>query len=168
MAVKTTPMTAAMVAGATTATATLTVAVLLAVAKPDDFARRIAAVEQGLDAAAHRVGSRGARVDVPPGAVCSLPPTEAAARIRAAVSGAASAAALAVERLEVTPRPDERGLSPYDVDFSGNGSYEAAVTAVSGLEAARPMLFIETADLVSRTSAVSLQIRGRVFCAASQ
>jgi len=168
MAAKTPPMTAAMVAGATVLTATVTVMALVAVAKPRDFAARTAAVAAGLDAAARRVGPRGAALDLPPGALCTLAPPEAAARIRAVVSGAAAAARLDVESLEVTPRPDERGLSPYEVRLAAGGSYEGAVATLAGLEAARPMLFIETADLVSRTSSVNLQVKGRVFCAASQ
>ena len=51
--------------------------------------------------------------------------------------------------------------------FETIGSYEDAMALLSDLDAVRPTLFADTVDLVSKTSAVSLQFSGHFYCSTS-
>lgn len=61
----------------------------------------------------------------------------------------------------------ERGVTPIGLKVEVNGSYQAALSLLDALSARRPMVFVDTIDLVSKASTVTLTIQGRVFCVAS-
>lgn len=158
-------MRPALVAGAAVVGAAAMAATLVAVARPSRFDARLAAVEAGLDAAARRIGPRGAGLS--PGDVCRLAPAAAVAKVRADLTAAASAGRLAVEEASVAPLAGTGGLTPYEVRLVAKGPYEGVAATLAALTVARPAVFVETADLSSNVSSVTLQLKGRVFCATS-
>jgi hypothetical protein len=136
-------------------------------ARPADRAARLAEVERKLD----RIETlqRGATDDgptYPRGAICREGVGRGVGvveqKLRAQL-GQAKLAAIAFE--PSTPVGDS--LLAVKFRFEAVGSYEDAMTLLRGLDAARPTLFADSVDLVSKTSAVSLQFSGHFYCSTS-
>ncbi|SFJ79879.1 hypothetical protein [Caulobacter sp. UNC279MFTsu5.1] len=154
---------AAMIGGAA---AIVTATGLSALARPDDRAVRLAQVERKLDRieTLQRGGDGGPAY--PRGAICREgvgPGAGAVERKLRAGLGQAKLAAITFE--PSTPVGDS--LLAVNFRFETIGSYEDAMALLSDLDAVRPTLFADTVDLVSKTSAVSLQFSGHFYCSTS-
>jgi hypothetical protein len=142
------------------------VAGLVALAKPRDFEARVAQVEAQTAEAATLLAGRSGTKAYPAGAVCPEASPAEAAKLQAQLAQALGAAQLEPARLEIQPGAASRGLAPLAFEVEAGGSYEAAMAGLQQLSALRPMVIVDTADLVSRTSSVTLAISGRVYCSA--
>jgi hypothetical protein len=155
---------AAMIGGAM---AIVTATGLSALARPADRAARLAELERKLDRieTLQRAASDGGPT-FPRGAICREGVGRGAGlveqKLRARL-GQAKLAAIAFE--PSTPVGDS--LLAVNFRFETVGSYEDAMTVLSGLDAARPTLFADSVDLVSNTSAVSLRFSGHFYCSTS-
>jgi hypothetical protein len=145
------------------------VAELSAMAKPRDYDARVAAADEK----AHRL-QRVLRANAPNGpfgwdAICRQPPAREVQQLRKDITAQAEAAKLTLASLEVGPDYQAslgETLSPLRVRLEAEGGYEGALGLLAGLAEAKPSLFIDTLDLSSRTSSVSLKLSGRVYCSA--
>ncbi|KQY31926.1 hypothetical protein ASD38_22965 [Caulobacter sp. Root487D2Y] len=155
---------AAMIGGAA---AIVTATGLAALARPADRAARLAELERKLDRieALRRDGADD-EPTYPRGAICregvALGAGVVEQKLRARL-GQAKLAAIAFE----PSSPAGDSLLAVNFRFETVGSYEDAMTLLGGLDAARPTLFVDSIDLVSKTSAVSLQFSGHFYCSTS-
>lgn len=155
---------AAMIGGAM---AIVTATGLSALARPADRADRLAELERKLDRIETlQRAERGGGPSYPRGAICREGVGRGAdlveRKLRAQL-GQAKLTAMAFE--PSTPVGDS--LLAVNFRFETVGSYEDAMAMLRGLEAARPTLFADSVDLVSKTSAVSLQFSGHFYCSTS-
>ena len=163
-------MSAAVVQGLQTAglavgVSLATVVILATVAKPDQFDARKASVEASAEAAARSIGRRPPPA-LSPGAVCEDTATDAA-RLQGAILRVAQASQLADLEVSVTPltsEPTAPRLRALTVTLEATGGYDSALMAVRDLTSIRPLLYLDSVDLASRTSSVSLSVSGRAFC----
>lgn len=156
---------AATLAGALAAV--LAAAGLAALARPADRAARMAALEIKLDRL-HRLDRPpvGGRVH-PKGAVCRDGATRGAAMVEQKLRAGLGQAKLV--RISFEPQVAISGAVPSAVAlrFETEGSYEDATALLSALDTVRPAIFVDTVDLETRTSAVSLHFSGRFYCSTS-
>lgn len=155
---------AAMIGGALAVAAA---AGLSALARPADRAARLASVERKLDRleALQRGGARGGPV-YPRGAICREgvgPGAELVARKVRAELGQATLRTIVFE----PSKPVGESLMVVNFRFETLSSYEDATALLRGLNGVRPTLFVDTVDLISKTSAVSLQFSGHFYCSTS-
>ncbi|HLZ77174.1 hypothetical protein [Phenylobacterium sp.] len=143
---------------------------LMSLAKPGHFDTRMAAVERDAGLAAKLLRQRTPTQGLTADATCSSALPAEAERLRAQLFALASVFPLQNVSIEVTQEPQARlgVLAPLRLRLSGAGSYEAALTALGRLGAVRPLVFIDSVDLSSKTSFVTFSISGRVFCSASR
>lgn len=141
---------------------------LVAFTKPGDFDERVAAVEQTVADAKAIVARKAGLEDFPPDAVCTVGPAAASQALKSSLASLGPAVQLERMTVQVTEGEGARsgGLEPYTVRLEGEGSYEAALRAVDGLSALRPIIFIDTVDITSKISFVKLSVSGRVYCLA--
>jgi hypothetical protein len=159
------PAVAAAIIGG--AVAIITATGLSAMARPDDRAARLAQLERKLDRIETlQRGAADGGPAYPRGAICregvGLGAGAVEQKLRAAL-GQAKLTAIAFE--PSTPAGDS--LLAVHFRFETVGSYEDAMILLSGMDAARPTLFADSIDLVSKTSAVSLQFSGHFYCSPS-
>lgn len=148
------------------AVAIVTATGLAVLARPVDRAARLAELERKLDRLETLQRSAADGPTYPRGAICR----EGAGRgtgiveqkLRAQL-GQAKLASIAFE--PSTPVADS--LMAVSFRFETVGSYEDAMALLRGLDAARPTLFADSVDLVSKTSAVSLRFSGHFYCSTS-
>jgi hypothetical protein len=151
-------------------TAALGTAILMAlglvlIAKPADFDRRLDAVQEDLDRVARTLKHGSDAPALPAGAVCALAPQQAAAKLRADVTAMTTAAHFEHAAVEVAPEAQGgSALVPLRVRLEATGPYEAAAGALQSLSDLRPLLIIDTVDLVSNVSTAKISIVGRVYC----
>lgn len=139
------------------------------VAKPSDYRERLAAVERSTDEAAGLLRQRRAGQAFGKGAVCVGDPEAAAERLRAELTGAAASARLEHPSVAVTAKPASgQAIAPLLIRVEAAGGYDAALTAIDRLSAVRPVMFIDSIDIVSKTSFVTLAITGRAYCSAAR
>jgi hypothetical protein len=142
---------------------------LSAVAKPSDYAERLAAVERSTDEATALLRQRRAGQAFGKGAVCIGDPATAAERLRYELTGAASSARLEHPTVTVMARPASgRVIAPMEIRLEAAGGYDAALTAIDRMSNVRPVIFIDSVDIVSKTSFVTLAITGRAYCSAAR
>lgn len=145
--------------------ALIAVAGLAALAKPAGFEARREAVMATAEDAARTMGRR-APAPLPAGAVCDGGEA-ASADLQGKLAQAARAAQLTDVQVTVTAQPAETAtprMRALAVTLEGVGAYEAALAAVQQLGGVRPLVFIDSVDLVSKTSSVGLSVSGRAFC----
>lgn len=155
---------AAMVGGAT---AIVAAAGLSALAQPADRAARLASVERKLDRleALQRGATRGGP-GYPRGAICREGVGRGAGAVEQKVRAQLGQATLRTIVFEPST-PVGESLMAVNFRFETVGSYEDATALLRGMNAVRPTLFVDTVDLVSKTSAVSLQFSGHFYCSTS-
>lgn len=157
-------LAAAMIGGAA---AIVAATGLSALARPDDRAARLAEVERKLDRieTLQRGGAEGGPT-YPRGAICregvGLGAGAVERKLRTAL-GQAKLASIAFE----PSTPVGESLLVVNFRFETVGPYEDAMAVLRELEAARPTLFADSVDLVSKTSAVSLSFSGHFYCSTS-
>jgi hypothetical protein len=138
-------------------------------ARPDDFAARLAVVEQKM-ARVRELGAGAGRPDTFPADAACAQTARGAEDVRRQIAGLASQLNLEVSQLDVAPTPPAGSsrLAPLQLRFEVDGPYAGAVDLVRRLETVRPMVFVDTVDLTSKTSSVTLAVSGRAFCSAPQ
>lgn len=154
---------AAMAGGAM---AIVTATGLSALARPSDRAARLAEVERKLDRveALQRGTSDGPTYAR--GAICREGVGRGAARVEDKLRSNLGQAKLTAITFDPS-MPVGDSLMAVSFRFETVGSYEDAVALLRGLDEARPGIFADSVDLVSKTSAVSLQFSGRFYCSTS-
>ena len=106
----------------------------------------------------------------PPNAVCQGAADTAADEMRQALEGVAARTKVTLSKLAVAsgePDGSTHGLYPVSVQFEAEGSYDAVVALAAALASSRPEMFVDTAELRSKTSAVAFKFNGRFFCSTS-
>ena len=140
---------------------------LAALARPADRATRIAALEVKLDRL-HRLDRApvGGLV-YPKGSVCRDGAVRGAAMVEQTLRAGLGQAKLV--RISFEPEAASLDATPTAVAlrFETEGSYEDATALLSTLDTVRPAIFVDTVDLETRTSAVSLHFSGRFYCSTS-
>jgi type II secretion system (T2SS) protein M len=154
---------AAMIGGAV---AVVAATGLAALARPADRAERLAQVERKLDRLETLQRAAGEGPIYPRGAICREGVGRGVGLVEQKVRAQLGQARLATIAFEPsTPVGDS--LMAVGFRFETEGSYEDAMTLLRGLDAARPTLFVDSVDLVSKTSTVSLRLSGRFYCSTS-
>lgn len=140
---------------------------LSALARPADRAARVAALEVKLERLRRLERAPVGGLVYPKGAVCRQGATRGAALVEQKLRASLGQAKLV--RIAFDPAATTEGLVPTAVGFRFEtvGSYEDATALLNALEVVRPMVFADTIDLESRTSAVALQFSGRFYCSPS-
>lgn len=140
---------------------------LAALSTPKDFTEGLSSIAGQADQAA-KLLQRGQRDErLAKGQVCSRPVEEEAQVLQTSLAGQASQLRLSLSNVDVRAgeRTDPRSrLTPVLIRFEVSGAYGDAVAMLDGLGAAQPEVFVDTVDLASNTSSVTLAFSGRVFC----
>lgn len=140
---------------------------LSALARPAQRAERLAQVEAKLDRL--ETLQRGAGGEEPPyprGAICREGVGRGAGLVEQKVRAQLGQARLAAIAFEPSV-PVGDSLMAVSFRFETEGPYEDAMVLLRGLDAARPTLFVDSVDLASKTSVVSLRFSGRFYCSTS-
>ncbi|HEX7761130.1 MAG TPA: GspMb/PilO family protein [Caulobacteraceae bacterium] len=144
--------------------------ILSAIARPGGFTASMASLEDG-GARAESLFRSGERANAfAPGSVCEGGVDTQAAAIKDRVQAAAQGAGVTLASLSAAPAgPGQDGvtLSAVGLQFQANGRYDQTMSLLAQLSNGRPAIFVDAADLVSKTSSVDLKFQGRVFCSAS-
>lgn len=151
---------------ATAATAVLVVIALSTLARPSGFSGRMGDLEDSVTASEQSLKA-GSGLSYAPGSVCDRTQVEEADAIKARLQAAAQSAGVTLTSLNAAAGPQGQGgvtLSPVTLQVQANGRYDQVMTLLTDLANDRPTIFIDTADLVSKTSSVDLKLEGRVFC----
>lgn len=164
-----TALSIASAAALATACAVAMSLLLTGLSSPPDFQQHIAALEQKIAGARqvlrpHLEGS-GYGAD----AVCKKALGQEVQLLRKDVVAQADAAKLMVSGLDIAPDNQTslgETLAPLRLKLQAEGSYEGALSLMAGLARERPMIFVDTVDLGSKTSSVTLKLSGRVYCSA--
>lgn len=145
------------------AVAVLIALVLAATGKPADFNTRLAALEADTAEASRLMGRSGVAAA---GAICGAADDAEAGRLQANLVRMVQANGLREPTVEVRPVEGaaKAKLGTLAVKLEATGSYEAALRALEQMGGMRPTIFIDTVDIASKTSAVSIALEGRAFC----
>jgi hypothetical protein len=140
---------------------------LSALARPVDQITRLAELNRKIDRieALQRAPSDG--VTYPKGAVCREGVGRGASLVEQKLRSGLGQARLVRVAFDPSTAVEGEGLMAVSFRFETLGSYEDALGLLRGLDAARPTIFADSVDLVSKTSAVSLQFSGRFYCSTS-
>jgi hypothetical protein len=140
---------------------------LSALARPADRTARLAELDRKIDRieALQRAPSSGATYSK--GAVCREGVGRGASLVEQKLRADVGQARLVRVVFDPSTPVDGEGLMAVSFRFETLGSYEDAVSLLRSLDAARPAIFADSVDLVSKTSAVSLQFSGRFYCSTS-
>lgn len=140
---------------------------LSALARPADRAARLAELERKLDRIETlQRGAADGGPTYPRGAICREGVGRGADLVEQKLRAQLGQAKLTTIAFEPST-PVGESLLAVDFRFETMGSYEDAVGLLRGLDATRPTLFVDTVDLVSKTSAVSLRLSGHFYCSTS-
>ncbi len=140
---------------------------LSALARPSRFEMRLAAIRSDSAEAKILLERRPNRI-APRSADCAAPASAVGEKLRRDLATLAGNAHLDPPRIDVQPAvvtAADGGLEPYDVRFEATGPYDAALGVLAAVPMVRPTIFIDTADLQAKVSAVTLSFKGRVYCA---
>ncbi len=140
---------------------------LAALARPTDRTARMAALEIKLERLHRLERAPVGGLVYPQGAVCRDGATRGAAMVEQRLRAGLGQAKLV--RISFEPEPATAGLAPSAVAlrFETEGSHEDATALLGMLDTLRPAIFVDTVDLETRTSAVSLHFSGRFYCSTS-
>lgn len=139
--------------------------VLAATAKPQDFKARLAALEADTAEAAQLTGRNG--MAAPAGAVCGSADDAEGARLQAQLVRVAQQTGLQNPTVEVRnagPAGSKAKLGALTVKLEATGGYDSALRLLEQMGGLRPTIFIDTFDITSKTTAVSVAVEGRAFC----
>jgi hypothetical protein len=143
---------------------------LIIVARPSGFSARTAEVAADQAAAASLSHGSPAPLAFPAKAVCSEPVAIAAEALRRRVQADAAAVNVAVDPVALTPGPADHGagsLAPVAVQFEATGAYDAVLGLLGRMSRQQPQVFIDSLDLQSKLSVVTLKLGGRIYCSTS-
>jgi hypothetical protein len=149
--------------------AVVTSAELAALARPSGYEVRIAAATQNAERLRRLLAGDPTTGPFGWDAICRQTPDREVQQLRKDIAVQADAAKLTVGGLEVGPDYQEAlgdTLSPLRVRLEAQGPYQGAVSLLAVLAQSRPTLFVDSVDLTSRTSSVTLKLSGRVYCSA--
>lgn len=159
--------TAMAMAAVALASAVLTGVLVTVLSKPTDFEDRVAVLTARTELA-ERMTQRSLGGAAEPLGVCGTGPASQIQALKDEI--AADATRLSLQAGPVEARLADltgRGVTPIALRLEVSGSYQGAMSLLDTLSARRPMVFVDTIDLVSKTSNVTLTVQGRVFCVAS-
>ncbi len=141
--------------------------VLSVLAKPSDFSTRASEIETKAERAESLFRTGTGANAFAAGSVCEQGVEAQATALKARVQAAAQGSGVTLASLGAAPAgPGQDGvtLSAVGLQFQASGRYDQVMGLLAGLANARPAVFVDTADLISRTSSVDLKFQGRVFC----
>jgi hypothetical protein len=158
----------ALAAGLAVGFAGLAAIALSQFARPANFAGRVDALENRIEAAESVLKSRRGIGPYPAGAICEDGPASAADALKARVQSAVSTAGITLGNLTATatPGPGDAAIVTVFVQFQANGRYDAVIGMLGVLSRQRPAIFVDAADLTSKVSSVDLSFQGRIWCSA--
>jgi hypothetical protein len=139
---------------------------LTAIARPADYQTRVAALETRL-ATLERVAPVARASIYSAASLCEGPLVTAANDMRGDLIRRAGVAGMTIKQLAIAPggsAPPQRALSPIDISFMAEGSYDSARVLIGGLQSARPEVFIDAVELKPVGEIVRLKVSGRAFC----
>lgn len=141
---------------------------LAALATPSDFDARLAAVERDTEVARRQLRQRAPADALPIDGACRAASAREIAALRTALGRTAETFRLQSVTVEVEPDPaaDSARLTALRIRMDASGPYDAALGALQHLSTVRPMVFVDQVDLASKTSFVTLSVRGHAFCSA--
>jgi hypothetical protein len=137
--------------------------------RPANLEGRLAAVQQDAEEA-RQLFHRRSTSTAPADAICRAAPATGATRLQDALGAATAASGVLQPAVEVRPGRSGDGqdrLSALMLRVEAQGSYEAALDLLARLSDVRPMIFVDTVDIRSATSFVTITISGRAYCSAS-
>jgi hypothetical protein len=139
---------------------------MLSITKPGHFDARVADLQGKVDSARRMMPAVATRAFAPT-ALCSAAPQAAADKLSADLKTAAHSLQLNNVDVQVSPQREvDGGLVPLTVRFNASGQYTAMLAVLQKLSGLRPVLFVDTVDLTSKTSFVTFSLSGRVLCSA--
>ncbi|MGA0601542.1 GspMb/PilO family protein [Caulobacter sp. KR2-114] len=148
------------------AAAVLVFLALSTLASPSGFSGRMGELEQSLGKSEQEIRSSGS-LTYAAGSVCETSQAQAVEALKGRVQAAAQAAGVTLASLNAAPGPQGQGgmtLSPVTLQLQASGHYDQVMGLLASLANDKPAIFIDSADLVSKTSSVDLKLQGRVFC----
>ena len=140
---------------------------LNALARPANFAERVATAEAMQRAASKVIPGQRRFTDT---AVCSQAVLPAAQTVRATLAQLASGRELKVSDLQALPAPPQRalsGLAAIDIQLTAQGGQGEVLAMLADLNRASPSVFLDRLELRPKAGAVELKLSGRAFCAIS-
>lgn len=140
---------------------------LSSLSRPKDFDERLALLERRTAEAERLARTARTAKAYRPGVICAGSPADQAAAIRSTLESQAGQTQLSLTVVDVSPEGDGGDgarLETLRVRFEAAGAYEAALGLLETLERVQPQIFVDTVDLVSKTSSVTLSFSGRAFC----
>jgi len=157
----------AMVAAGLALAGAVTMGVLLAsLSAPPHFRARVAALKQQADEASRLL--RPARMDgaAGVGSVCARAGEQPEA-LRKDLADYASQLGLQLSGVDIVTEPDvgaHEALTPLQLRFEATGGYDGALGLLDLLSRRQPDVFVETVDLTSNVSSVTIAFSGHVYC----
>jgi len=139
---------------------------LSAAARPEDFDRRMVAVERRLDALSKQPTARQTS-PYAEGTLCSGPLIPAANALQDTLGRQVASANISASQLSVAPAggvPSSPGLTALDVAITVEGPYARVRQFLGGLQASSPEVFVDSFELRPAGAAVRLRVAGRAFC----
>lgn len=138
--------------------------ILTWLATPGGFGKATGDLEQGV-ARAEALYRPGRAAAFDGDAVCEEPAGPQGDHLKTRIQDAGAAAGVAVTSIVTgagvaTPG----GLTAITVQFQANGRYDQMASLLAQLANGRPEIFVDSADLTSKTSSVDLSFQGRVLC----
>ena len=140
-----------------------------ALAKPTHYSQRMAAATAQTESLRRQMGAATTGGRYGWDAICRQPVERAVLQARQDLNHQAELAKLGLNALEVGPDYQSalgQSLAPLRVRFEARGGYDGALALLAALAQSRPTLFIDSLDLSSQTSSVTLKLSGRVYCSA--
>lgn len=159
-----------LIVGAVTLAAAVGVAFIIgltALATPKGFKVHVADLKSRADDIEARLSSRGQPFAYPANALCVGPPPGGALALRDRLGAAASGTAVSLTNVAAAagaPDDTNEDLTPVKLTFNAMGSYQGVLSLLDRLSTSTPEIFVDSADLKSTTSAVSLSFQGRIYC----
>jgi hypothetical protein len=140
---------------------------LAMISRPSRLTPRLAeAAARADEAAGLTAASRGLAL-FPAGTVCAEAPAPAGHALEQRLRAAASVAGVTLGAVSTAPSAGDEalgGLTQFTFHVDASGRYEAVLAMLGMLDGVGPKLFIDTADLKSKTPMVALKLSGREFC----
>jgi hypothetical protein len=142
-------------------------ALFMVTARPRSISDAIAHADRDLDRIDATIRSPGDPGAYPPGALCAVAPSLAAATFRQQVDEAAASKGATLSGLAVDPGPPGMGppgLRTVSVRFAATGTYDKILGLLDAVSRVRPELFLDAVELKSNISSVALTVNGRFYC----
>lgn len=145
--------------------AALAIWALSAAAKPTDFDRRMAAIEQQL-AGLERVPPARQSSAYAATSLCAPPLIPAANSLRDGLMRQAATAGVAAPQVGVAlgGTGPSLGLSQLEVSLTVEGPYANARRFLGGLQASSPEVFIDSFEIRPASGGVRMRVTGRAIC----